>query len=465
MVDVAEDTTTVGVVELSSRIRERVVSAADVLEAYIARIERWNGDLLAVVRLDLARARARAASADLALSGGKLFGPLHGVPFTLQDVVPVAGIGASAGGKKTQQSALESGVIARRLMGAGAIFLGKTNVSVDIQTRSELAGLTRNPHDATRSAGGRSGGPAAAVAACFSSFDVGLDVDGSLRVAAHFCGVSALRPTMHRLPVADLVVSPPGWPRLDRLFNTAGPIARRPQDIELLFRVLAGADPSDPEVPPVPVTSGLGVDLRGLRVARIPTEAGVPVASSVEHAMNGSVRALLDAGAVVTDAVPLPLGEVASAIRRHAPVTMSLISRMEVPPESLLPASVSPPTPYQVAELLAERDRFIAAYERFMESYDVVLAPAANVTAMVPGPPGDAIELDGRLVAPSSVAEWSLLATFVGAPSFVLPVGRTPGGMPIGAQLLGARFRDELILATASALERLLEQSPVAALS
>ena len=172
--------------------------------------------LNAIVTLDTDGARKRAQAADAALARGEVWGPLHGVPFTLKDMHPVAGLPASIGTRASQHMTERDGPIAEKLKRAGALFVGKTNMSLQIQTMSELFGRTVNPYDPSRTSGGSSGGAAAAVAARLIPFDVGTDMSGSIRMPAHFCGVFGLKPTSKRVSSFGTVFGPPGAVRIDR---------------------------------------------------------------------------------------------------------------------------------------------------------------------------------------------------------------------------------------------------------
>src|SRR3954453_783249 len=227
------DLTASSVVELAATVRSKKASAREVLGEHLARIERFNPAINAIVRLDQERARARAEQADAALARGESWGPLHGVPFTLKDMIEAAGIGASVGTRASERIPEHDGVIAQRLQAAGAIFLGKTNMSNALQTNSEQFGRSSNPYDTSRTTGGSSGGAVAAVAARLSPFDVGTDLSGSIRMPSPFCGVFGLRPTPNRIPVAGMAYGPVGIPRMDRTLAAAGPLARTAADVAL----------------------------------------------------------------------------------------------------------------------------------------------------------------------------------------------------------------------------------------
>ncbi|MEJ2448714.1 MAG: amidase family protein, partial [Anaerolineales bacterium] len=200
--------------ELASEIRSGEITSLDLLNLYLNRIERYNNEINAVVALDIAAARARAAEADKALAQGKIWGPLHGLPMTVKDVFEVVGMPATSGDPTLKDYIPTRNAIAvQRLIDAGAIIFGKTNVpfhALDIQTYNEIYGTTNNPWDLSRTPGGSSGGSAAALAAGFTSLELGSDIGGSLRNPAHYTGVFGHKPTFGVVPRYGHIPPMPG---------------------------------------------------------------------------------------------------------------------------------------------------------------------------------------------------------------------------------------------------------------
>src|SRR5215211_3560739 len=276
--------------ELSARIRRRKVSATELLDAYLARIARYNPSLNAVVTLDEERARKRAQEADAALARNETWGPLHGVPMTLKDGHSVAGMRTTAGFEALADYVPpEDGTVAARLKAGGAIIVGKTNVPVllgDFQTDNPIFGRTNNPWDLDRTPGGSGGGACAAVAAGLVPLEVGSDLGGSIRIPAHFCGVFGLKPTEHRVSLAGHIPDLPGSPRSARVIAVIGPLARYVDDLALALRVIAGADGRDTDVSPVPLVPEVSSpSLQDLRIAWAPTFPNVPVSQDIRAAI------------------------------------------------------------------------------------------------------------------------------------------------------------------------------------
>ena len=222
---------------LAEAIRRREVSSSEIVDAYLAQIARHNPQLNAVVTLDDDGARMKAQEADAALEREEVWGPLHGVPITLEDAHPTAGMRSTWGGlpRLAEHIPEEDGTVAARLKAAGAILLGKTN-GPEIWP-DPVFDHTNNPWDLTRTSGGSSAGLGAGLAAGLTPLDVGLDTLGSIQEPAHYCGVYGMRPTEHRVPLSGVFFVDPV--RKFRLMSVVGPMARSVEDLRLALRVLA----------------------------------------------------------------------------------------------------------------------------------------------------------------------------------------------------------------------------------
>src|SRR3984893_1338880 len=240
--------------ELARRIACRELSAVEALEANLARIERRNPEATDWVSLDIEAARRQAEAADTALGRGEIRGPLHGVPLTLKDGNDVAGLRTTLGTERFDRVAEEDGTVAARLRAAGAIIIGHTNVApflADYQSANPIFGRTSNPWNLGRTAGGSSGGAAAAIAAGMTPLEIVSDLGGSIRLPAHFCGVYGLKPTEHRVPMTGFFRLPPGVPRTVRILSCLGPLARDLDDLALALSIVSGPAGVDTDVPPV----------------------------------------------------------------------------------------------------------------------------------------------------------------------------------------------------------------------
>src|SRR3954453_128663 len=256
--------------ELGAAIKDQEVSSRELLATFLDRIERLNGPVNAVVTLAVERAQAQAAAADEATARGDELGPLHGLPITIKDAIETEGIRSTGGAVElTDHVPAADAPAVAKLRAAGAVVFGKTNLprwSGDLQSYNEIFGTTNNPWDTSRIPGGSSGGPAAAVAAGFTAFELGTDIGGSVRIPSHCCGTFGLKPSYGVVPQRGYLDSVGGG-TTDADINVFGPMARSAGDLDLLLSVLAGPVPADDvawriELPPSDVTA-----LRDARIA------------------------------------------------------------------------------------------------------------------------------------------------------------------------------------------------------
>ena len=295
-------------VTLAGMLRRREVSAREVIAAHVQRIEAVDGTVNAVVTRTFDTALGRAARADEALARGAEPGPLHGLPVAHKDLHDTAGVRTTYGSVLFAEHVPDHDtLVVHRMAQAGAISLGKTNTpefGAGSHTVNPVFGATANPYDLSRSAGGSSGGAAAALAARMISLADGSDLGGSLRNPAAFCNVVGLRPSPGRVPA---------WPVTDvaDVLGVEGPMGRTVADVALLLSVLAGADPRvplaldapAPRVQPDQVAGLLARDLRGVRVAWSP-DLGLPVERAVRDVLAPARQVLADLGCAVIDAAP-----------------------------------------------------------------------------------------------------------------------------------------------------------------
>ena len=291
--------------ELARRIARRELSAAEVVNAHLARIEAVNPALNAVVRVLADEARDAAVVADRRLAAGEAVGPLHGVPCTVKENIDMAGLPTTWGVAALANAVVPADApVVERMRAAGAIPIGRTNLpdmALRIHTVSSLHGLTRNPWHPGRTAGGSSGGEGAALASGMSPIGLGNDIGGSLRNPANACGIASIRPSAGRVPDAGYL---PAEDRLlaVQLMNVQGPMARRVADVRLGLRVLMGAHPRDPWSIDAPF-DGPPVS-RPIRVAVLAEPPGGSTHPTVGATVRRAAQALADAGYAVEEACP-----------------------------------------------------------------------------------------------------------------------------------------------------------------
>ena len=426
---------------LARVLRQRKLSAFEVLESYLARIETHNPRLRAIVSLDVDGARLQAREADLAMRHGEVWGPLHGVPMTLKDGLDVAGLRTTIGTRELDRIADADGTVAARLRAAGAIIIGHTNVPpwlADYQTSNATFGRTANPWDAERTPGGSSGGAAAAVAAGLTPLEVGSDLVVSLRLPAHFCGVYALKPTEHRVPLTGFFRLP-GAPRSVRIMSCLGPLARDLDDLELALSIIAGPDGLDSDVPPIPLGGRRGLkQLSEVRLAIATTLPGCVVAESIRRQVERVGAAARSAGASV--AARLPDIDWGAANQLCGDLVATITRQGE-----------SPLTRYFRA--LDQRDQLITTWRTFFREYDALLLPPAAITAFTHRKPGEMIDVDGTPVKYEAIGQLGAFANLAGLPALVAPAA-IDGGLPIGVQIVGPHWSELRLLQIARLLER-----------
>jgi amidase len=428
--------------ELASGIARRQLSAVEALDAHLARIDRWNPELNAVVSLDIETARRQAEAADIALMRGEVRGPLHGVPLTLKDGNDVAGLRTTLGTELFDRVANEDGAVAARLRAAGAIIVGHTNVApflADYQSANAIFGRTSNPWNLGRTAGGSSGGAAAAVATGMTPLEIVSDLGGSIRLPAHFCGVYGLKPTEHRVPMTGFFRLPPGAPRTVRILSCLGPLARDLDDLGFALSIVAGPDGVDIDVPPVPLVEEPVARIGDLRIAYATTVPGAVVASSLRERVERVASLAARAGARVEERLPACDWEGANALFRE-----------------LVSAITSAPSDKDLAWYFAaldRRDRLAAMWDSFFGDFDALLMPPAMTTAFPHCEPGAPLSVDGQCVAYFGQGGVLAMGNLAGLPALVAPAGQDGEGLPVGVQIVGPRWSEMRLLGIGRTLE------------
>jgi amidase len=471
--------------QLAQMIRDRVVSAVEVLDAHLVQIAKHNSKLNAICTLDEERARQQAQQADEALARGENWGILHGVPITIKDIFETAGLRTTAGYIPLKDYVpQQDATVVARLRAAGAVILGKTNMAElagDFQSTNSLFPRVNNPWNLDYTAGGSSGGSAAAVAAGLSPLDIGNDIAGSIRQPAHFCGVYGLKPTDRRISTAGMIPEVPGMPYCLRQMMTVGCFARSLEDIRLCFSLIAGADLRRPDVPPISLDIPSGKTLRELKIAWIDEWTEVPVAVEIRDTIQAIAQKLSQAGAQIERWLPRNFelskilnlyGRMAAYINIYAqPInrynlrrSWQQIFRTATQGDKelrklgdfsrLLPELLNPRLKGYF-ETLTERDHFIAQIDEALEPWDVWLTPVAATPAFTHRPAWSAIDIEGKSY-PHGVANGAYTMPFnlSSHPAVVIPIGQTQDGLPIGLQIIGKRWREMELLAIAQELDQ-----------
>ncbi|MFF3273751.1 amidase [Streptomyces chrestomyceticus] len=455
----------------------REISSRDLLEQYLRHIAQANPHVNAIVTLDADAARAAADRADRHLAEtGRPLGPLHGLPMTVKDALETKGMRTTSGSPDLSGHIPDRDADAVALLrAAGAVLVGKTNVPVmcqDIQTSNPLFGTTDNPYDSTRTAGGSSGGAAAAVATGLTSLEVGSDLAGSLRLPAAYCGVHALRTSRGAAPVVPVrghIPRLPGWATSSDMV-TLGPMARTADDLDLLLDVLVAPAPADRGGWTITLPAPARTELAQYRVGVWADDAYCRVDAETRALLDQVTALLRSVGASIDDTTrPVDFAESNTLFQRLLFATGSAAATdsafaADVAAAEKIPAD-DPAGLFLRSRTMRHRDWCVAdeaqqqlraAWDRYFAGHDVLITPAAP-TAAVPDqtgtpPPQRFITVDGVKRPFFDQTSWVNLASLVGLPSVVVPAGRTADGLPLAVQIIGPYLADRTLVAMAKHL-------------
>ena len=453
--------------ELASLVRDRAVSPVETVEAHLRRIERRNPSLNAIVTIagDVAE-QARAAEAEVI--AGKLRRPLHGLPLTIKDTIDTAGLRTTYGSRLFVQNipSADAPVVAR-LKDAGAIILGKTNtpeMAIPYETDNPVFGRTNNPHDVSLTAGGSSGGEAAAIAAGLSPAGIGSDLSGSIRVPAHFCGIAGLKPTTGRVPMDGHVPRTAGPLSLGACI---GPMARTVEDLALLLSVIA--DPTQFEIS----SDGNPDQIRSsdLRIAYYADDGITPVTNEVRDVVQNAARALGAAGVSVDEATPPGVSrgshlwvelfamaarnEIASLYRgseKEAGAKLLKILRQTQVAGAEFEDGIK--AAERLADAVLEREKLREKLLAWMKTFPLILAPVGATAAFPHG--AETISAGSGTVSVFRAFSYCQTFNVFGLPSLAVPAGRTATGLPLGVQIIGRPFEERTVLAAGKLIEQAL---------
>ena len=453
------DPATLTLTEAAAAIRDRKVSSVELTRALLTRIERWQPVLNAFVRIETEEALAAAAAADAARSGGAKLGPLHGVPLAHKDMYYVAGKLAECGSKiRKGWIAPTTSTAIQRLQDAGAVRLGALHMAefaYGPTGHNEHLGPARNAWDPLRVTGGSSSGSGTAVAARLTYAALGSDTGGSIRLPAHFCGVTGYKPTYGRVSRANAMP-------LSFSLDTVGPLALSAEDCALIGSVIAGADPLDP------TTAGASAwDMTATQ--RTPKEVtiGVPSAfyvddleSDVAAALDAAIETFRKLGARIVK-VDLPDQTAVSAAALivlaveatclHAPWLRERPGDYGAQIRARLQNGLAY-SAVEYLEALRWRGPALAAHLAALCDTDVILAPASRAVA----PTIEETDVGGRPGAEAAIqaiTRFMRPINYLGVPVVVVPAGQSKTGMPIGLQLIGRPFGDETAVALGRAFQ------------
>jgi amidase len=462
--------------QLATAIRKKKIGCLELLDLYLERVAKYNPAINAIIATDVDGARKRARAADRALAKGQVWGPLHGVPMTIKESYDVAGMPTTWGIPRLKDHrATRNALTVDRLLGAGVVLFGKTNVPIflaDYQSYNDIYGTTNNPWDLTRAPGGSSGGSAAALAAGLTGLEAGSDIGSSIRNPAHYCGVFGHKPTWG-------IVPPRGHTVLENVATTdisvVGPLARGADDLALALDVMAGADEIDGAGWQLRLPAARQKRLREYRVAVMLTDPSSEVDGAVQDRLQALVDFLAKSRVKVSDRARPDL-DTRAAHRVYLQLLRSATSRRlsdaEFQKNLATLQTLAPDDESYFAEMtrgntLSHRD-WLTANERrhrmrrkwaeFFKEWDLLLCPVAASAAFPHDHVGEryerTIEVNDHRVPTTEQLFWAGLTCMVYLPATVAPVGLTPAGLPVGVQIAGPQYGDRTCIAFARLLER-----------
>lgn len=441
--------------ELAAAIQSKLVTSRQALESLLTRIEHLNGPLNAIVLFDLKRARQLADNADLALSKGDIWGPLHGVPCTVKENNDVAGLFNTQGDPEWKNRVSPSNeTMIERLISAGAIIFGKTNLpyhAMDLQSYNSIYGTTSNPWNTTKTPGGSSGGSAVSVACGFSPFELGGDIGGSIRTPAAFCGIFGHKPTFGIISKFG-----PHMEKVPKHISVRGPLARTPEDLKLLMEVLSGLDGIEKRGYTLNLPRPKKKSLKEYRVAIWSDHQNAPVDDELVNAAEEVAKTFEKAGAFVsrTARPDYNFDENNSRIYFHLTAAANTLSGGNPLQEVTLK---------QYRTALEEREEVRSSWERFFQEYDILICPSHSTPAFTKdeSEPKNSRKLQLRKNGKTihipyfSALFWAFLTNVAKLPSTTFPAGIGPiSGLPLGLNVVSREYNDYICIDVARLLAK-----------
>ncbi len=445
--------------EMAAGLKKKAFSATELCDASIARIERLDPQINAVVVHDFERARAEARMADNAIAKGEAK-PLTGIPMTVKESLDLRGHPTTWGFEAhLEHHAREDALLVRRLKAAGAVILGKTNVPPglsDWQSTNPIYGRTNNPYDVTRSPGGSSGGAAAAVAMGFSAIDVGSDIGGSIRVPSMFCGVYGHKTSHQLIPMGGH--APGGMVLAPELLGVVGPIARCAEDLATALDVLAGPDaesPANKVILPLPRHGRLA----SFRVMVMDHHPAARADSDILGALEKLATDLAKGGASIARQSSL-LPDIQTSWRTYQAILHTIMTRSAVNPGR------QPISAHDWLTHVDNQHNIRKQWHDFFRHFDIVLCPAFGTAAF---PHSDELDwrkrslmMDGEPGNFGGQLGWAGIATVANLPSTAIPLGLNKAGLPIGVQAIGPFLEDKTTIAFAGMVGHEITPPPLA---
>ena len=464
--------------EILEKIKQREVSSLEVLESFLAQVEKVNPKINAIVALDAERAKEKAIEADNKINLKSKLGPLHGLPMTIKDAFEVEGIVSTGGNPAWKDNIPKRNAEAvQRLVDAGAIIFGKTNVpflSSDLQSFNKIYGTTNNPWDLERTPGGSSGGSAAALAAGMTPLELGSDIGGSIRVPAHFCGLYGHKPSYNIISEVGHMPPPPGSILTGNGLSVAGPLARSPEDLEIALDVLVSAQEQDSQAWKVKLPKARTKKTKELKIAVWPDEPYAEADNEITNLIKETAEDLKHAGAKV-ETVDLPISfeeidKIYSLLLNPLMLagspkeTFETLAKLN---ESLDPNDVSELAKVARGSVLKHADWVLVnalrqnmrqKWREFFNKFDVILCPTCITPAFKHNhnPVHERkLTINGKDDEYLRATLWAGPAVSAGLPSTNVPIGMSSNNLPISMQITGPYLEDKTCLEVAKVVRNI----------
>ncbi len=451
-------------IEAARAIRGGEISSLELTKNIFERIEKYNPALNAVITILKDDALNRARAADEAMAKGELWGPLHGVPCSIKDTIEIANVLTTAGSPAfATHIPKRSAVVVERLLKAGAVIVGHTNVpllAADLQSYNEIFGTTNNPWDHKLTPGGSTGGGAAAVAAGLSYLSIGSDIGGSIRTPSHFCGVFGHKPSLNVVPRHGHIPPPPGIILPPADLPVIGPLARSAADLKLALKIIGGPDPDKAIAYSWNLPPARGTRLSDYKIGYVLDDPLCPVSSDVKEVLSQAVKAFREAGAELEEGWPpgvnpsdqhntyrfLLASTYAYDLRNNnLEEFRKLAAKKDGSNLARTAWAWTAPHKYFLRANVARMEAR-ALWQDYFKTYDAFLLP----TAFIPAFPHDhtkSFEKRRLITKEGSRPYWDILfwisfATLTGLPATTAPIGLTNDGLPVGIQIIGPYLED-----------------------
>ena len=464
--------------EILEKIKLREVSSLEVLESFLAQVEKVNPTINAIIALDIERAKEKAIEADNKINLKSKLGPLHGLPMTIKDAFEVEGIVSTGGNPAWKDNIPKRNAEAvQRLVDAGAIIFGKTNVpflSSDLQSFNKIYGTTNNPWDLERTPGGSSGGSAAALAAGMTPLELGSDIGGSIRVPAHFCGLYGHKPSYNIISEVGHMPPPPGSILTGNGLSVAGPLARSPEDLEIALDVLVSAQEQDSQAWKVKLPKARTKKTKELKIAVWPDEPYAEADNEITNLIKDTAEDLKHAGAKVeTVDLPISFEEIDKIyslllnplmLAGSPKATFETLAKLN---ESLDPNDVSELAKVARGSVLkhadwvlvnAMRQNMRQKWREFFNKFDVILCPTCITPAFKHNhnPVHERkLTINGKDDEYLRATLWAGPAVSAGLPSTNVPIGMSSNNLPISMQITGPYLEDKTCLEVAKVVRNI----------